>query len=79
MRSKLDKEIIEIVIGFIFLIAAWLTVLLIATGIIDLETDFIIIVTLLCYALSVAGLVLSSHGLVTLIIARRFKKKPTLT
>ncbi|MEM1694503.1 MAG: hypothetical protein QXW05_02910 [Ignisphaera sp.] len=75
MNSSKPQEVIEITVGLILLFFSWSLILIIAIDILALDSpETKIIASILCYALSVIGLALSSHGLFTRISIKKMKK-----
>jgi len=75
-EKQLDHSNLEIAVGLILMISSWLTILLIAVEAFTLPgSHWTIAVSILCYALSVIGLGLSTHGLYTRLYMEAEKRK----
>ncbi|MEL9999945.1 MAG: hypothetical protein QXH02_00720 [Desulfurococcaceae archaeon] len=76
MSIKVAKENLELLVGIALLFSGWLIIFLVVIRVFHIENpDLLIAISLLCYALSLAGLALTSHGLVTMFIIRRKKRR----
>lgn len=76
MSSKHSRETLEVFIGSAFLFAGWFTIFLIVLDILDIKNpDLLIIISIVCYAISLTGLALAVHGLVTMFATKRSRRK----
>ena len=76
MSSKVARENVELTVGVVLLFVGWFTVLLMAIGVLSFENpDLVIAISIFCYAVSLAGLFLASHWLVTTLVAKKRKRE----
>lgn len=74
--SNRSPESVEIAVGLALLFSSWLIVFLIAIGIIEIGSPEIrILASIVCYAVSVMGLALSSHGIFVRTSFKKMRKK----
>lgn len=66
----MHREKLEIIIGSLLLLAGWITTLLMVIKVVPPSVPL----SLLCYAISIIGLALSTHGIVSLFLPRRKRK-----
>lgn len=66
-----EREDLEMIVGLTLMMSSWALVFLMVIGLFDLPSEQKIATSLLLYALSVAGLVLSSHGYVVKLAVRK--------
>lgn len=66
-----EREDVEMIAGFTLMMTSWILIFLLVIGLFDLPSEQKIATSLLLYALSVAGLVLSSHGYVVKLAVKR--------
>ncbi|MEM4718257.1 MAG: hypothetical protein QXE81_05815 [Desulfurococcaceae archaeon] len=80
MSKETTNYTIEITIGLFLMFLAWIIIFLIVLQVIMPPADWVIALSIICYALSLMGLALSIHGLFSAIIVKRRRiKQPTLS
>lgn len=69
-----EKEDVELALGFLFMAGSWITVFLIVIGLLDFPSEIKIAFLLFLYALSVTGLLLSSHSVMVKLVLKKRKE-----
>lgn len=74
-KNKVIDERVEIAAGVTLMITGWILIFLVVLGVFGFETNQLILLSLLSYAMSIAGLALGSHGFAAFLATRRAKKR----
>lgn len=76
MSIKVAKENLELLVGITLLFSGWFIIFLVVIKVFHIENpDLLIAISLFCYAISLAGLALAFHGLVTMFAIKRKKRR----
>lgn len=67
-------EILEMIIGFLMMFTAWITIFIVILFPHGFSHDMLIAISLICYALTIIGFAIGMHGLFSLIATRRLKR-----
>lgn len=79
MSRRIIDYTVEIITGIFLMIIAWIVTFLLVLQVIKLPVDWLIIISIVCYVLSMIGLVLSLHGVFSAIIVKRRKPRELTT
>lgn len=71
----MENETIEIIFGFLMMFIAWITIFLVVLYPHRFMQEYLIVISLICYALTIIGFVIGMHGLFSKIAVERDKRK----